>query len=89
MYENYVKKSRYEEKDTLLTSESELIIHRFLTKQMIQVLLLLLNCNMTNKEMTEKMKSSSSSLSNLLKRIKNCEIALLAMEKKINTCYIH
>ena len=82
MYENYVKKSRYEEKDTLLTSESELIIHRFLTKQMIQVLLLLLNCNMTNKEMTEKMKSSSSSLSNLLKRIKNCEIALLAMEKK-------
>lgn len=82
MYENYVKKSRYEENGTLLTSESELVIRRFLTKQMIHVLLLLLDCDMTNKEMSEKMKSSSSSLSNLLNRIKKCEIALLSMEKR-------
>ncbi len=82
MYENYVKKSHYEENDTLLTSESVLIIRRFLTKQMIHILLLLLNCNMTNKEMTEKMGSTSSSLSNLLRRMKKCEIALLSMEKK-------
>lgn len=82
MYENYVKKSRDENRTTLLTSESELIIRRFLTKQMIQVLLLLLNCDMTNKELTEKMGSTSSSLSNLLFRIKKCEIALLELVKK-------
>lgn len=82
MYENYVKKSHYEEKDKLLTSESEQIIRRFLTKQMVQVLLLLLYCNMTNKEMAEKMRLSSSALSNILQRMKKCEIELLVMEKK-------
>lgn len=82
MYENYVRKSHYEEDNTLLTSESELTIRRFLTKQMIQVLLLLLNCDMTNKEMAEKMGSTSSSLSNLLRRMKICEIALLKLVKK-------
>lgn len=82
MYENYIVKRHYEENNTLLTSESELIIRRFLTKQMIHILLLLLNCNMTNKEMTEKMGGSSSALSNILGRMKKCEIALLAMEKR-------
>lgn len=82
MYENYIKKKHYEENDTLLTSESELIIRRFLTKQMIQILLMLLNCDMTNKEMAEEMGCTASSLSNLLRRIKNCEIALLTLEKK-------
>lgn len=82
MYENYLRESRYEENAMLLTSESELIIRRFLTKQMIQILLLLLNCDMTNKEMAEKMGSTSSSLSNILCRMKKCEIALLALVKK-------
>lgn len=82
MYKNYVKKSHYEENYTLLTSESELTIRRFLTKQMVHILLLLLNCNMTNKEMAEKMGLSSSALSNILQRMKKCEIALLLMGKK-------
>ncbi len=82
MNENYVKKIHYEDNDTLLTAESELIIRRFLTKQMVRILILLLNCNMTNKEMTEKMGLSSSALSNILQRMKKCEIALLLMEKQ-------
>lgn len=82
MYQNYVKKSNYEENSTLLNSKTELIIRRFLTKQMVHILLLLLNCNMTNKEMSEKMGLSSSALSNILLRIKKCEITLLLMEKK-------
>lgn len=82
MYENNVIKGHYEERDNLLTSESELIIRRFLTKQMVHILLLLLNCNMTNKEMAEKMRLSSSALSNILQRMKKCEIKLLVMEKK-------
>ncbi|MBD5474193.1 MAG: winged helix-turn-helix transcriptional regulator [Lachnospiraceae bacterium] len=82
MHENYIKNSHYEEDDVLLTSESELIIRRFLTKQMVQILLLLLNYSMTNKEMAEKMRLSSSALSNILQRMKKCEIELLVMEKK-------
>lgn len=82
MYKNNIKKSLYEEDNALLTSESELIIRRFLTKQMVYILLLLLNCNMTNKEMAEKMGLSSSAISNILQRMKKCEIELLVIEKK-------
>lgn len=82
MHENYLRNSHYEKHDMLLTSEFELIIRRFLTKQMVNILCLLLNFSMTNKELAEKMGLSSSALSNILQRMKKCEIELLVMEKR-------
>lgn len=82
MFENNIAEKKYEENDKFLTPDLELRIRRFLTKQMIRILLLLLNCGMTNKEMAERMKLSSNALSNILQRMKKCEVPLLAVEKR-------
>lgn len=82
MAENNIVVKNYEENNTLLTSDLELKIRRFLTKQMIRILLLLLNCDMTNKEMAESMKLSSNALSNILQRMKKCEVPLLETERR-------
>lgn len=67
---------------SLLTDKNELIIRRFLTKQMVRILLLLLNNMMTNKEIAGHMQLTSSALSNILQRMKKCEINLITTEKK-------
>lgn len=67
---------------SLLTFKNESIIRRFLTKQMVRILLLLLNDTMTNKEIAEQMHLTSSALSNILQRMKKCEIDLITAEKK-------
>lgn len=65
-----------------LTDESEALIRRFLTKQMARIMLLLVDHTMTNKEIAEKMDLTSSALSNILQRMKRCEVELLEIYKK-------
>lgn len=72
----------YEEDRGILDAESERIIHRFLTKQMICILRLLRTGGMSNKEIAEEMGSSSNALSNILHRMKKCEVKLLLTERK-------
>ena len=81
MLENNMSEKYYEENDKYLTPDLELKIRRFLTKQMIRILLLLLNRDMTNKEMAECMKLSSNALSNILQRMKKCEVKLFTTER--------
>lgn len=79
--ENAVLSNRIE-KTNELSDEKEIILHRSLTKQMIRILLLLLSGTMTNKEIAEKMNLSASALSNILLRMKKCEIELLTITRK-------
>lgn len=65
-----------------LLNEAEEVIRRFLTKQMARIMLLLLDHTMTNKEIAEKMDLTSSALSNILQRMKRCEVELLEICKK-------
>lgn len=81
--ENAAKSEKIENvSHSLLTYENESVIRRFLTKQMVRILLLLLNDMMTNKEIAERMQLTSSALSNILQRMKKSEIELLTTEKK-------
>jgi len=66
----------------LLTPEEEHVISRFLTKQMKRILFLLFDNSMTNKEIAEQMDLSTSALSNILQRMKKCEIQLLTLIKE-------
>lgn len=81
--ENIVRNENMENvSHSLLTYKNEMIICRFLTKQMVRILLLLLNGTMTNKEIAGQMQLTSSALSNILLRMKKCEIDLITSEKK-------
>lgn len=82
MIEGNMVKNNHEENDKYLTPDLILTIRRFLTKQMVRILLLLLKQDMTNKEMAENMELSSNALSNILQRMKKCEVTLLTMEKR-------
>lgn len=82
MVKNNAVQSYYVENKQLLDLDSELIIRRFLTKQMKRILCLLWIHAMSNKEIAEEMKLSSSALSNILQRMKRCEVALLKTERK-------
>lgn len=88
MFENNAVTINCEENNKFLDVESESIIRRFLTKQMIRILCLLWNCSLSNKEIADKMNLSSSALSNILQRMKKCEVALLMIEKKKNILFI-
>ena len=65
-----------------LDSEVQNTICRFITRQMARIMLLLLDHTMTNKEIAERMNLTSSALSNILQRMKKCEVELLSIEKK-------
>ncbi|MCI9201393.1 MAG: winged helix-turn-helix transcriptional regulator [Lachnospiraceae bacterium] len=65
-----------------LDSEVQSTIRRFITRQMARIMLLLLDHTMTNKEIAERMNLTSSALSNILQRMKKCEVELLSIEKK-------
>lgn len=82
MAENIIQENYKKVSHTLLTSDKQSIIDSFMTKQMVRIMLLLLDCTMTNKEIAQRMNLTSSALSSILKRMKNCEVDLLAVQKQ-------
>lgn len=82
MTDNIVQDDYKKVSHILLTSEMKSIIDNFLTKQMMRIILLLLDCTLTNKEIAQKMGLTSSALSSILKRMKKCEVELLAVQKQ-------
>lgn len=67
---------------SLLTPEKEGILSGFLTKQMLRLIVLLIKGTLTNKELAVRMGLSSSALSNILQRMKKCEIELLVVSRE-------
>lgn len=82
MLNNSVAQFTYDENKKYLDLDSEFLIRHFLTKQMNRILCLLWNHAMGNKEIAEEMGISSSALSNILQRMKKCEVTLLTAERK-------
>lgn len=77
-----VEKESMEKDDAILTPEIEAALKSFLTKQMIRILLLLFDRELSNKDIADSMGIGSNALGNLLQRMKKSQMELLISCRK-------